>query len=154
MLFQTPLRRTSYRYLERQKQTPKASTRIATLKDDCSLFSRLYIACQSRQGNVEVFFKHENRTCPPSLSSNGDQLRTGEKSDLLQCTEVGTSDTSPQIEVVVVDAAAASDMLPPVNSKSFLEYAYSIFIPYHQSCTVCKSGRSCLGQVHRQQFQM
>ena len=55
---------------------------VATMKDDCMLFSRLYIACQSREGNLEKFFKLENQPWPPSLSKMG-EMRTGNKADLL-----------------------------------------------------------------------
>ena len=39
----------------------KQKSQVATIKEDCFLFSRLYIACQSREGNLEDFFKHENQ---------------------------------------------------------------------------------------------
>jgi hypothetical protein len=112
-----------------EKTSSRSATRIAALKSDCNLFSRLYIACQARQGNLEDFFKHENRSSPPSLS-NGEQLRTGQKSELVQCIEVGTTVNCPQVEMLVVDGAAVANMLPPGNSKTFLEYANSVFIPY------------------------
>ena len=42
-------------------QTPdKMNVQVAALKDDCALFFRLYIAGQSREGNLQAFFKHEN----------------------------------------------------------------------------------------------
>ena len=34
-----------------------------------ALFSRLYIACQTRDGNLELLFKQENHSCPPSIFS-------------------------------------------------------------------------------------
>lgn len=44
----------------------------AALKDDCALISRLYIACQHREGNLHVqeFFKLENHPCPPHISGS------------------------------------------------------------------------------------
>ena len=38
----------------------KGSQKLCNLKNDCALFSRLYIACQIRDGNLEEFFRHEN----------------------------------------------------------------------------------------------
>ena len=61
---------------------------IMSLKNHVSIFSRLYIVCQSRDGNLDKFFHHENQACPPSLSLHG-KLRLGNKSDLLQCQEMG-----------------------------------------------------------------
>jgi hypothetical protein len=80
----------------------KANTKMSSLKNDCNLFSRLYIACQSRLGNLEEFFKHENQACPPSLA-NGNHLRSGQKSDLLSCLEEGVTVRSPQFEVIILD---------------------------------------------------
>ena len=57
---------------------------ITSLKQNCSLFSQLYISCQVRDGDLDEFFRHENQSCPPSLSQNG-KLRHGTKSDLLHC---------------------------------------------------------------------
>ena len=49
----------------------KSAFKAITLKKDCQLFSRLYIACQSRKADLEQFFAHENQPIPPSLSSLG-----------------------------------------------------------------------------------
>ena len=38
------------------KKTDCAKEQIATLKKNCSLFSRLFIGCQTREGNLEEFF--------------------------------------------------------------------------------------------------
>ena len=39
------------------KRTPsKATQMITSLKSDCALFSRLYIACQTRDGDLDNFF--------------------------------------------------------------------------------------------------
>ena len=51
-----------------KKTTTKDKSKISLLKNDCSLFSRLYISCQTRGGNVEELFKHANQRSPPSLS--------------------------------------------------------------------------------------
>ena len=57
---------------------------VAALKNDCGLFSRLCIACQTRDGDLDRFFSHENQAVPPSLSVGG-KLRIGTKADLLHC---------------------------------------------------------------------
>ena len=62
----------------------KADRAVLVLKSDCSLFSRLYIACQTRQGDMKEFFSHENHAFPPSLSNLG-EMCVGKKSDLLTC---------------------------------------------------------------------
>ena len=55
-----PLHKNKLPLFSRKKAASKQKTQVAALKDDCALFSRLYIACQSRDGNLEEFFKHEN----------------------------------------------------------------------------------------------
>ena len=67
---------------------PKKAHRAASvLKSGCSLFfSRLYIACQSRQGDMKEFFSHENHAFLPSLS-NLEEMHAGKKSDLLTCLD-------------------------------------------------------------------
>ena len=60
--------------------------KVASLKSDVQLFFGLYFACQTREGNLDDFFRHENQPYPPSLSKAG-KLRSGTKSDLLDCLE-------------------------------------------------------------------
>ena len=67
-----------------KKNVSKNKAQVNVLKEDCSLFSRLYIACQVRDGNLEEFFQYENQPWPPSLAKLG-ELRDGQKADLLKC---------------------------------------------------------------------
>ena len=60
------------------------SLKLSELKSDCDLFSRLYIACQTRDGDLDEFYAHENHSHPPALSQ-GRKLRFGTKSDLILC---------------------------------------------------------------------
>jgi hypothetical protein len=69
------------------KKKDAHSLKVSALKTDCELFSRLYIACQCRDGDLAEFFRHENHPYPPSLSQDG-SLRFGTKSDLLQCLRI------------------------------------------------------------------
>jgi hypothetical protein len=59
----------------------KLQQSVQLLRADCNLFSRLYVACQNREGNLDEFFRHENQPVPPSLSSEG-HIRLGTKSDI------------------------------------------------------------------------
>ena len=38
--------------------------KVQVLKDDCRLFSQLFIYCQSRECDLQEFFKHENQSFP------------------------------------------------------------------------------------------
>lgn len=81
-----PIQRNKLPLLSSKKAKPRFGIKgdLAVLKNDCALFSRLYIACQSRSGNIEEFFRHENQPWPPSLSKIG-EMRTGTKADLVRC---------------------------------------------------------------------
>ena len=63
---------------------PKGAGKLPGLKNDRALFSRLYIASQTREGDVDEFFRHENQPIRPTLSNEG-LIRTGEERDLLDC---------------------------------------------------------------------
>lgn len=69
-----------------KKSKTKEQSQVLALKNDCALFSRLYIACQCRDRNLDEFFKFENQPWPPALAQN-DQLRGGQKADLVKCLE-------------------------------------------------------------------
>ena len=75
---------------------------MSEVKSDRNLFSRLYVACQVRDCNLEEFFSYENQSCPPSLSDRG-ILRIGKKSDIIHSLEdeVDSEDVNPLSEVVV-----------------------------------------------------
>ena len=113
------------------RQKSNASLQVSSLKSDCSLFSRLYIACQSRDGDLEEFFHHENQVCPPSLSQYGN-LRLGSKSDLLQCLEkcAESKANAPTTDVTILDCAMVVNMLRPITAKIFDDYALKVFLPY------------------------
>lgn len=115
-----------------EKVQSKDKSKILQLKNDCSLFSRLYIACQNRDGNLEEFFRHENQPWPPSLADRGD-LRKGQKSDLVKCLEsLQTSVTNevPVVDSVVLDGAVAVQMLKPGTARTFQGYIDTVFKPY------------------------
>ena len=96
------------------KRKSKDKQDLAIMKNDFSLFSRLYISCQTREGNLDDFFKHENLAYPPSLSHGG-KLRVTSKSDLLSClyTCAKPSSTAPNTDAMVIDGAALVHLLPP-----------------------------------------
>ena len=56
-----------------QKKSTKSTNdlKLKTAKTNCDLFSRLYVGCQARGGDLE-FFQHENQSFPPSILDCGD----------------------------------------------------------------------------------
>ena len=113
-----------------QKVT-KQTGRLSALKNNCALFSRLYIACKCRDGDLEGFFKHKNQPWPPSLSQMG-EMRQGQKADLVKCLESfeeGEPD-APAVDAKIIDGAVLVQMLSPGTATTFQDYAASIFVPY------------------------
>ena len=113
------------------KEKSSDKLKIASLKSNCSLFSRLYVSCQVRDGDLEGFFGHENQSFPPSLSQYG-KLRSGTKSDLLSCLEKNgpAQAQRPSLEALLLDGAAIVKMIKPGASKTFQEYSETVFLPY------------------------
>ena len=118
---------------KRGPKIPKGNQQVKSLKNDVALFARLYIGCQTRDGNLEEFFRHENQQCPPALSDGG-RLYLGSKSDFLVFLEGHAEPQSeaPTVTAVVLDGAVIVQMLnlKPGTAKTFEEYAQQVFIPY------------------------
>ena len=109
----------------------KQKMQVAALKNDCGLFSRLYVSCQTRDGDLDTFFTHENQAAPPSLSVGG-KLRLGTKADLLHCLDLEEKQSvnAPIVDVKLFDGAAIVQMLKPGTAKTFQEYADMVFVSY------------------------
>jgi len=92
----------------------------------------LYIRCQNRDGNVTEFFSHENQACPPSISDGG-QLRSGNKSEILSCLEsLAINHTCPTVSAMIVDGPVLFQMLKPGLTRTFLQYHQKVIMPYVQ----------------------
>ena len=99
----------------------KDKQKIMDLKSDCALFSWLYIASQTRECDIQEFFKHGNQKYPPSLSSSG-KLRQGNKSDLVRCLEAKNNSAvanTSSVEVTIMDGAALVHLIKIGESKNF-----------------------------------
>ena len=59
---------------------------VSSLKSNRNLCSRLFVASQFRDGNVNDYFPHKYQTCPPLLTARG-KLKLGTKSDTVRCLE-------------------------------------------------------------------
>ena len=100
--------------------TGNAKQKVSALTQDCHLFSRLFIACQSQEGDLEDFFSHENHSYPPSLSEFG-KLRKGTKSEIMECLkECGSPEyAEPDYTAVLIDGPAVVHMATPGKAVNF-----------------------------------
>ena len=113
------------------KTQSKQQMQLAAVKSDCSLFSRQYIECQSRDGDLDQFFSHKNHAAPPALSTGG-KLRLAVKADLLHCLKSDQTETTSAsvVDATILDGAAIVQMLNPGAAKTFQEYVNLVFAPY------------------------
>ena len=126
-----------------QRKKNKSQEMVTLLKSVASLFARLYVACQTRDGDMDTFFSHENQPFPPSLSSFG-QLRQGKQSAVMACLEPlaqSTNQTRPNTDVAIMDGAVLVNILRPSSCKTFCDYASDVFVRYinrelQQACRV------------------
>ena len=90
-------------------------------------------ASQIREGDLDEFFAHENQAYPPALSQMG-KLRSGTKSDLVNCLEdlvpTQMNAPNPSTQVMIIDGAAIVNMLQPGTAKTFSDYEKQVFSPY------------------------
>ena len=128
-----PLKKNNLHILSTQskKVVSKDKVKVKELKEDCELFSRLFIACQNRDGNLDEFFAFENQPWPPSLAQSGN-LRSGQKAGLIKCilNQAADPPSNFQADAVILDGAVIVQMLPVKTARTFEEYFNTIFAPY------------------------
>ena len=71
------------------------------------MFASLYVASQTRSGDLDSFFAHKNHSYPMSISDYGKLRKCRQKSDFLECLlRFGEpSNTSPVTDALVLDGA-------------------------------------------------
>ena len=109
--------------------------KIAVLKSNLNLFAQLYVALQSRDGDMREFFSHEVQSFPPALSEFGNIRLPSAKSDLLKCLQpngYNHVELPTQFDCKVLDGAVIVYSLPTVEALTFDEYAEKVFIPHLQ----------------------
>ncbi|CAB4012719.1 Hypothetical predicted protein, partial [Paramuricea clavata] len=115
------------------KKTAKLQQQLSSVKSDCALFSRLYISCQTRDGDLDDFFMHENQGCRPSLSNQGKLRLPKKKSELVDCLlgdGTAAQSTRETVNVTIIDGTVAVNMIRPSKETTFEDYALKSFLPY------------------------
>ena len=127
-----PIKKNSFKLFKSKPQnTSKQGKKVKTLQNNVALFGQLYVAMQSRDGNLEEFFAHEIQSFPPSLSDYGKLHLPSKKSDLLECINPSQDEESPvQFDCKILDGAVTVHSLPTSAVTTFDDYADKIFIPY------------------------
>eukprot|EP00058_Branchiostoma_floridae_P021206 XP_002606696.1 hypothetical protein BRAFLDRAFT_72537 [Branchiostoma floridae] len=131
--FYDPIKKNMVDFFRQEPASTDASKR-KVLKEDCQLFSKLFISCQSRECDLQEFFRHENQQFPASLSEGG-KLYTSQKSQLAAILEskVTIPDVEPQADTIIIDGSALVNTLLPRTSKTFEDYAILDVLPIVQA---------------------
>ena len=116
-----------------EKRNTTSATKLSNLNNDVNLFSRLYIASQTRDSDMDNFCAHEHHPWPPSLASNG-KMHSTCKSDLIDYLEsvVAFQNTVPNVDSKIIDGAALVHTLDPkkTNSKDISKHLKTMLIMY------------------------
>lgn len=85
------------------------------LKNDCQLLTSLYVASQTRSGDLDSFFPHENHSYSMSISEYGKLRKCTQKSNFLECLLpfAEPSYTSPVTDALVLDRVVFVHMNSP-----------------------------------------
>ena len=127
--FYKPFKKNNTDFFKSGRKTGSQSE-TKLLKEDCQLFSRLFISCQTRGCDLGEFFAHENHSYPPSLSKGG-ELRACTKADLVDVLQakVELPSSKPKSDVLIVDGASLVNAISPKTPKTFKEYAEKDILP-------------------------
>ena len=90
-------------------------------------FSNLFIVCQTRELDLDMFFKHENQAFPPTISKDGDLYPT-QKSNIVSLLEsyCDVEYIQPLAEEIIIDGSAFVYSLSP-QAGTFSEYCKQTF---------------------------
>ena len=113
----------------------RMESKAGSAQRNSSLITKLFLSLQSRpDADMEEFFRYENQRKPPSLSNQG-SLRSGNKSDILECLKAptGRSAEAKVATVVVLDMAAVVHMVRPTSAHTFRDYVSQHLVPFVES---------------------
>ena len=104
---------------------------MMSLNAERKLYANLYVACQSRESDLDNFFSHENHAFPVAISEYGKLRKATSKSDFLECFEslIEVTHDSPEVSMKVVDGAAFVNMNRPKSSSTFGAYCQDELVP-------------------------
>ena len=114
----------------RQELVSDSTSKQKILKDNCHLFSKLFISCQSRECDLKEFFRHETQKFPAALSDGG-KLHSCQKSQLATILE----------SLVTIPRHRTSGgchhhwWFRPRSSKTFEDYAVNDVLSTIQACS-------------------
>ena len=119
--FYKPIKRNKLDFFNQKPEPVTGALKQKVLKDDCRLFSKLFMSSQSRECDLLQFFKHENHSFPAALSDFG-KLHSCQKSQLpsILGRNITCPENRPDATAIVIDSSTLVNSLPP-RQKERLE---------------------------------
>ena len=124
-----------FTFANRPVQDKRGNQSSGVHRQNMTLVMKLFLSLQSRpDANMEEFFHFENQREPPSLADRG-SLRSGNKSDILECIKAPNCRAAfaKKTTVVVLDMAAVVHIVRPTSAKTFAEYVTQNVVPFLKS---------------------
>ena len=105
---------------------------------------------QTRDGDIDTFFRHEHASVPPSLTDDN-LMYKGTKAEIVPILEkclprhvsmieepnsqvpINNEPSVPNVDAVILDGAVIVNSIPPDTNTSFVEYATKKFVPCVQA---------------------
>ena len=116
--FYKPIKKNKVTFFKHEEVA--SGSREKVMKEECQLFSRLFISCQVTQCDLEDFFTHENQAAPASLSDNGG-LHVSQKSQLIEIlqTRLSLPEREPDGDTIIIDGSALINATPPGSTPTW-----------------------------------
>ena len=124
-----------YTFANRPDSRSKRDEKLGVFKKNTVLVTQSFLWLKPRpDANMVDFFRYENQREPPALADHG-MLRTGTKSDTLECLEVPTAPSvhAHDVTVKVVDMPAVVHMVRPTRAATFNDYVPMHLAPHSKS---------------------
>ena len=119
--FEDPIKKNFFSFFKCKKAVKRKSKKVQMLKHSRSLFSQMYIATNTREGGLDLFFSHEVHAFPPSMAESEGVMYSTKKSEMIHCLEKAVSESNKTMSVdhtmsydsLIVDGGALIHMLVP-----------------------------------------
>ena len=124
------IKRSALQTFARHTDDTKNRSKVIALRKDISLVCTLFLSLQSRPDfDLDNFFKYEHQKEPPSLSDQG-KLRSGTKTDVLQCLTIPKLTPPDDVTVKVLDGPAVVHMVRPTYGTNYQQYVVRHFMSF------------------------
>ena len=138
--FDTPIKKNSFRLFKAAKRKQKLPRKVGMFRATASVLGQMYIATQSRHGDIHEFFAYESQKFPPSLAESEEKMYHSRKSDVVDCLQnesegmlssIDFKDCRTHFDCVVIDGGALiHSLIPRAGAVTFEDYLTKHFMQH------------------------